>query len=132
MTAAARYVLFASFAMLVNFAAQEAVVVSMPTRSLLPSIFAGTVAGFSVKYLLDKYWIFFDGYNSPAQEVRKITLYGFFSALTTLIFWSFEVAFWALWSTDLAKYSGGALGLALGYALKYRLDRKFVFQTNGI
>ncbi len=131
MTTAFRYVFFAVLSTLVNFAAQELVVVTFPTRSLLPSILAGTVAGFAVKYLLDKYWIFYDGYASPASEARKVTLYGLFSVLTTLIFWAFEIGFWTIWQTDLAKYTGGALGLALGYALKYRLDRRFVFRANG-
>lgn len=131
MSTAFRYVLFAVLSTLVNFAAQEAVVTALPMRSLLPSILAGTAAGFAVKYLLDKYWIFFDGYASPASEARKVTLYGLFSVVTTLIFWAFEMGFWTLWQTDLAKYTGGALGLALGYALKYQLDRKFVFRPNG-
>lgn len=131
MNTAFRYVLFAVLSTLVNFGAQEAVIMALPSRSLLPSIFAGTVAGFVVKYLLDKYWIFFDGYASASSEARKVTLYGLFSVVTTLIFWAFEIAFWNVWQTDMAKYSGGALGLALGYALKYQLDRRYVFRPNG-
>jgi hypothetical protein len=38
-----------------------------------------------------------------------------------------EVAFWAVWGTSLAKYTGAVLGLAIGYAAKYALDRQFVF-----
>lgn len=132
MSTAFRYVFFAVLSALVNFAAQEVVVTAFPMRSLLPSILVGTAAGFVVKYLLDKYWIFYDGYASPASEARKVTLYGLFSVLTTLIFWAFEIGFWNLWQTDLAKYSGAALGLALGYALKYQLDRKFVFRPDGV
>ena len=131
MTTAFRYVLFAILSTLVNFAAQEAVITTMPTDTLLPSILAGTAAGFVVKYLLDKYWIFYDGYASAGSEARKVTLYGLFSVLTTLIFWASEIAFWSIWQTDLAKYTGGALGLAFGYALKYQLDRRFVFRASG-
>ena len=125
---AARYVLFALLSTLVNFAAQEAVVQSAPAAGLIPSILAGTAAGFIVKYVLDKKWIFSDAYSSHRNEMHKIMLYGIFSVLTTIVFWSFEVAFWTLWKTDVAKYAGGAIGLAIGYVLKYALDRKYVFR----
>jgi hypothetical protein len=61
------------------------------------------------------------------HELRKVSLYGAFSVVTTLVFWLFEVSFWMLWRTDFAKYSGAVLGLAIGYAVKYFLDRRFVF-----
>jgi putative flippase GtrA len=81
-----------------------------------------------VKYVLDKRWIFYDGYAGGRQELRKVILYGLFSVITTLVFWSFEVAFWTIWRTDAAKYAGAVLGLAIGYAAKYALDRTFVFR----
>jgi putative flippase GtrA len=126
-----RYVIFAVISTLVNFAVQEAVVQTAPIAPLLLSILAGTIAGFAVKYVLDKKWIFFDGYTSHAGEARKVALYGMFSVLTTIIFWSFEIAFWTIWETDFAKYAGGALGLAIGYVSKYTLDRRFVFRSEG-
>jgi len=128
MKVAFRYVLFAVLSALVNFATQEAVIRAVPVLPLAFSILAGTAVGFAVKYLLDKKWIFFDDYVSAGSEARKVTLYGLFSVGTTLIFWAFEVSFWAIWQTDFAKYSGGALGLAVGYLLKYALDRRFVFR----
>ena len=129
MTLALRYVLFAILSALVNFAAQAVVTALAPAAPLMVSILFGTAAGFAVKYVLDKKWIFFDDYTSHRAEVRKVTLYGLFSVLTTLIFWGFEIAFWSIWHTDLAKYGGGALGLALGYLLKFGLDRRFVFRA---
>ena len=48
--------------------------------------------------------------------------------LTTLGFWGFEVAFWTIWGTDFAKYTGAVLGLAVGYVAKFALDRSFVFK----
>lgn len=131
MSLAFRYVIFAAVSTLVNFAVQEAVMRMSPAGTLMPSIMAGTIAGFVVKYALDKKWIFFDGYTSHGNEARKIMVYGMFSVLTTLTFWSFEIAFWSAWQTDLAKYTGGALGLTLGYAAKYALDRRFVFGSKG-
>jgi putative flippase GtrA len=78
--------------------------------------------------VLDKKWVFEDEYGGHRQELQKITLYGAFSVLTTLVFWGFEIAFWTIWQTDLAKYTGAVLGLAIGYAAKFVLDRTFVFK----
>lgn len=131
MTLAFRYVLFAIVSTIVNFAVQELSLSVAPFQPLMLSILLGTAAGFIVKYVLDKKWIFFDGYTSKSNEAKKVSLYGMFSILTTVIFWSFEVAFWTIWGTTFAKYAGGALGLAIGYAVKYALDRKFVFRPEG-
>ncbi len=122
-----RYVLFAVVATLANLITQEVVIRTTPVAPLTLSILMGTVAGFILKYVLDKKWVFDDDYGGHRQEFQKITLYGAFSVLTTLIFWGFEVAFWAVWRTDLAKYTGAVLGLAIGYAAKFALDRTFVF-----
>jgi putative flippase GtrA len=124
----ARYVLFAILAMLANLLTQEIVLRAAPMGALTFSILMGTAAGFILKYVLDKKWVFDDDYVGHRQELQKITLYGAFSVLTTLVFWSFEVAFWMIWQTDLAKYTGAVLGLAIGYAAKFILDRTFVFK----
>jgi putative flippase GtrA len=123
-----RYVVFAVIATLANLATQEVVIRLAPVAPLTLSILAGTVAGFVLKYLLDKRWVFDDGYHGHRQELQKVTLYGAFSVGTTLIFWGFEIAFWTIWRTDLAKYTGAVLGLAIGYAAKFMLDRTFVFK----
>jgi putative flippase GtrA len=123
-----RYVLFAVIATLVNLAAQEAAIRITPVAPLAISILAGTAAGFIVKYVLDKNWIFYDSYTSHRDEARKVTLYALFSVVTTLIFWGFEVTFWTIWRTDTAKYAGAVLGLAIGYAAKFVLDQTYVFR----
>ena len=123
-----RYVLFAAVATLVNLAAQEIAIRLTPVAPLAVSIAAGTAAGFAVKYILDKRWIFYDAYTGRRDEARKVTLYALFSVATTLVFWGFEVAFWTIWRTDFAKYSGAVLGLAIGYAVKFLLDQTFVFK----
>jgi putative flippase GtrA len=125
---AVRYVLFAVVATLANLAAQEAVVRLAPGAPLALSIAAGTIVGFAVKYVLDKKWIFYDPFTSHRDEARKISLYGLFSVVTTLVFWGFEVTFWTIWRTDVAKYAGAVLGLAIGYTAKYVLDQTFVFK----
>ncbi len=123
-----RYVLFAILATLANLVTQEVTVRIAPVAPLTLSILMGTAAGFILKYLLDKKWVFDDRYSGHRQELQKITLYGAFSVLTTLIFWGFEVAFWTIWQTDVAKYTGAVLGLAIGYAAKFLLDKSFVFK----
>lgn len=129
MTIAVRYILFAVVSTLVNFGTQELVIGITPIAPLVLSILAGTAAGFAIKYVLDKRWIFYDGYTTPASEVRKVTLYALFSVVTTMVFWGFEITFWMIWQTDFAKYTGGAIGLAIGYMAKFALDRRFVFLT---
>ena len=121
------YVLFAAVATVANLAAQE--VFLRLSGSLAVAILTGTAAGFASKYVLDKRWVFADRYTTHGQELRKVTLYGVFSVVTTLVFWLFEVAFWMAWQTDLAKYTGAVLGLAVGYAIKFVLDRTFVFRV---
>lgn len=123
-----RYVLFAILATLANLLMQEATIRLVPGAPLTFSILMGTAAGFILKYLLDKKWVFDDSYAGHRQELQKITLYGAFSVLTTLVFWSFEIAFWMIWKTDFAKYTGAVLGLSVGYAAKFLLDRTFVFK----
>ncbi len=123
-----RYLLFAVLATVANLATQEFVIRITPVAPLTLSILMGTAAGFILKYLLDKKWVFDDAYSGHRKELQKITLYGAFSVLTTLVFWGFEVAFWVIWRTDFAKYTGAVLGLAIGYAAKFVLDRTFVFK----
>ena len=128
MTIVVRYVLFAVVATLVNLAVQEVTMRLAPAAPLMISILTGTAAGFTVKYILDKRWIFYDAYTGHRDEARKVTLYALFSVLTTLVFWGFEVTFWAVWRTDLAKYTGAVLGLGIGYAGKFALDQTYVFR----
>ena len=128
MTTLVRYVLFAVVSTVANLLTQEIVFQLAPTLRLGLSILAGTIVGFGVKYILDKRWIFYDAYTTHTDEVRKVALYGAFSVVTTMIFWGAEVTFWMLWETRTAKYTGAVLGLAIGYAAKYWLDREFVFR----
>ena len=125
---AARYVGFAVLSMLANLLAQEATVRLAPAAPLLLSVLVGTGTGFVLKYVLDKHLIFLDRSESRGEEARKVVVYGLFSVLTTLVFWGFEFGFYALWGTAQAKYAGAVLGLAIGYAVKYALDRRFVFR----
>ena len=123
-----RYIAFAVVATLANLSVQEIVIRLVPVAPLTLSILAGTAAGFALKYILDKRFVFEDGFDGHAREAQKVALYGAFSVVTTLIFWGFEVGFWMVWGTDAAKYTGAVIGLAIGYAAKFALDRTFVFR----
>lgn len=123
-----RYALFAGIATLANIAAQEASILAYAgANHLTVSILAGTAAGFVVKYVLDKFFIFYDTTTDATREAAKMFLYGATAIVTTLIFWGVELGAWAIWHTAFAKYSGAVLGLSIGYVVKYLLDRRYVF-----
>ncbi len=58
---------------------------------------------------------------------RKFTLYTLMGLVTTAIFWGSETLFWIVWRTDAMRELGAVLGLAVGYMVKYNLDRRYVF-----
>ena len=91
------------------------------------ALIAGTGVGLVVKYLLDKRWIFADTSRGVAAHGRRFSLYTLMGVATTAIFWGTQSAFFLVWQSEAALYLGGALGLAAGYTVKYRLDRRFVF-----
>jgi hypothetical protein len=121
------YILFAVIATVVNIGTQEAVLRFAPFVALNLSILAGTGTGFIVKYWLDKNWIFYDVSSGLSDEAIKIVTYGLFGLLITSIFWCIELGAWWAFGTSAAKYTGAVVGLSIGYAIKYKLDRSFVF-----
>lgn len=123
-----RYAAFAVLATLVNLATQRGVLAfgAGPAGYAL-ALVAGTGTGLVTKYWLDKHWIFFDRDRSLGGHSRKFTLYTVMGLATTAIFWGLETAFWLAWQTDAMREAGGVLGLAIGYGVKYNLDRRFVF-----
>ncbi|SPJ25746.1 GtrA family protein [Palleronia abyssalis] len=126
MRLAVRYALFAALATLANLGVQRAVLLG-GAESFLPAMIAGTAAGLVLKYVLDKRWIFGDRSTGLSAHSRRFGLYSLMGVVTTLIFWGFETAFWLTFRTDPMRELGAVLGLALGYWIKYRLDRRFVF-----
>lgn len=120
-----RYTAFAVVATLANLGTQRLVLMAGDTLGiLLLAIAAGTLVGLVIKYLLDKRWIFQDMTQDKGQQFALYTTMGL---VTTAIFWGTETAFWFIWRTDLMREVGAILGLAVGYVVKYRLDRRFVF-----
>ncbi|MCI2398939.1 GtrA family protein [Aliiroseovarius sp. N1Y82] len=124
-----RYGAFAVVATLANLAAQRVVLALLDHAwALAAAIFVGTGVGLVIKYLLDKRWIFFDQSTGAATHGRKFGLYTLMGVVTTMIFWGAETLGWWLWQTDFAREVGAVLGLAVGYVVKYNLDKRFVFK----
>ncbi len=123
-----RYAAFAVLATVANLGTQRLVLLAGTSAALFAlALAAGTLVGLVVKYALDKRWIFRDRETGLRAHGRKFTLYTAMGLVTTAIFWGTEVAFWLLWRTDLMREVGAVLGLAVGYVVKYNLDRRFVF-----
>ena len=120
------YASFAVLATLANLGAQRLILGVDPSRLGL-AMLGGTLVGLVVKYTLDKRWIFADLSTGMRSHGRKFTLYSVMGLFTTAIFWSTETTFWLIWRTDALRETGAVLGLAVGYFVKYRLDRRFVF-----
>jgi putative flippase GtrA len=127
-----RYALFAGVATGINLATQVvALALYHGPEKLTAAMVAGTGTGLLTKYLLDKRWIFYDTSRGMIGHARKGALYTSTGVLTTALFWATEYAFDALTSDGRWRFLGAAIGLTLGYALKYRLDHRYVFGGAG-
>lgn len=124
-----RYALFALLATILNLAIQYgSFLVYNGYLSLFVAMFFGTLSGLVLKYILDKKYIFFHTPKNKKDDGKKFLIYSFMGLFTTAIFWLFEMAFDALFAGELAKYAGAVVGLSIGYAIKYYLDKRFVFK----
>jgi len=124
-----RYALFALLSTIVNIGFQYlSFLVYDGFLSLYLAMFIGTLGGLVLKYILDKKYIFFHTPKSKKDDGKKFILYSLMGVFTTLIFWGFEIGFDYMFEDENAKYSGAVLGLAIGYVVKYYLDKKFVFK----
>ncbi|MDI9330755.1 MAG: GtrA family protein [Alphaproteobacteria bacterium] len=94
------------------------------------SILVGTIAGLPLRYVLEKRYIFSFTSQSIAHDGRLFVLYSFMGVLTTAIFWGAEYALHLIFDTDLMRYVGGVIGLAIGFYVKYQLDKKYVFVSS--
>ncbi|MCP1575843.1 putative flippase GtrA [Herbaspirillum rubrisubalbicans] len=94
------------------------------------SIAAGTAIGLVIKYVLDKRYIFCFRARSMAHDTQTFFLYTFMGLVTTAIFWGVEFGFEYMFETKEMRYLGGIIGLAMGYLMKYRLDRRYVFRLD--
>lgn len=144
-----KYSLFAGISTLCNLSTQKLILIFFPNIGFLTgfdsfdvfgrfsldlifltAIFFGTLVGLIIKYILDKKYIFNFDTKSYSENTGKFLLYSFMGIFTTLIYWAFEISFDYLFNNDSAKYVGAIIGLAIGYVIKYNLDKRFVFNHN--
>lgn len=124
-----KYVIFAVIATLVNLAFQWlSLRIYADAYSLYIAMAFGTGAGLAVKYVLDKKYIFYHKTETKSEDTKKFFIYSLMGVFTTMIFWGSEIAFDALWHSEISKYAGAVFGLSVGYITKYRLDKRFVFR----
>ena len=125
---AATYALIAVLATVVNIGCQALVILVYRGDHAVPlSVLVGTGAGLPIKYVLEKRLIFAFRADDLKHDGRLFLVYTFFGVFTTALFWGIEAAFHFAFRTDAMRYLGGALGLTLGYWIKYHLDKHFVF-----
>ncbi|MGH7716132.1 MAG: GtrA family protein [Vulcanimicrobiaceae bacterium] len=124
------YTFFAALATVTNIASQWASLELYHGPLSLPLAMAfGTATGLGLKYVLDKRWIFRDPDTGIALHARKFTIYTLMGTVTTAIFWATELAFDTASPGGRLRFVGAVVGLMIGYAAKYQLDRRFVFRT---
>ncbi|MDR2508054.1 MAG: GtrA family protein [Candidatus Accumulibacter sp.] len=129
---ATAYAIFALIATAANIAAQDAAVRWYDgVFAVQLSIAAGTAVGLTIKYFLDKRYIFRFTPRDIAHDGRVFAFYALTGVATTAVFWGVELAFHYFFRTKEMRYFGGIIGLALGYLGKYQLDRRYVFQMEG-
>jgi len=128
MTIVIKYTLFAGLATLANLLTQElSIQFYDAVYSVYVAMIAGTLVGLIAKYLLDKKYIFAFETASAHEDLKTFIAYAVTGVVTTLLFWSFEIGFEQMIGGKPARYLGAIIGLAIGYGVKYRLDKHFVF-----
>ncbi len=124
-----KYIFFCIVATVINLSVQRLILnyTSLKIGYILALLF-GTIAGLLVKYFLDKKYIFNDGESFFKNNFESFYKYSFNGIFTSLIFWGTESLFFFIHNTTASREAGAILGLTIGYSLKYRLDKRFVFQ----
>jgi len=122
------YAFFAALATASNLGSQAVVIWAYQGNFAVEiSILVGTGIGLPIKYLLDKRYIFRFATKDLAHDSWLFILFTLMGVATTLLFWGTEYAFHLLFDTATMRYLGGAIGLILGYIIKYQLDKRYVF-----
>jgi peptidoglycan biosynthesis protein MviN/MurJ (putative lipid II flippase) len=125
---AALYSAFAIFSIVINIAAQIIFIWCYQGHYAVElSILFGTLSGLPARYFLEKKYIFFFKSDNVAHDGRLFLLYSFMGIFSTAIFWSAEYTFHLIFEQGAMRYIGGVIGLAIGFYVKYQLDKKYVF-----
>lgn len=124
------YAILAVIATAANIGSQDLTLrVYAGTYQVPISVLVGTAVGLIVKYVLDKTYVFRFRARNSFDLSQTFVLYTLTGIFTTAIFWGFEFWFHIVFQTKEWRYVGGAIGLAIGYIVKYQLDKRFVFGT---
>ncbi|MBB5462755.1 putative flippase GtrA [Paraburkholderia sp. MM5496-R1] len=122
------YAIFAAVSIAANIGLQKLSLITYSGAFSVPlSVVVGTGGGLVVKFLLDKLWIFRYQHRDLSHGIQSFLLYTVMGLATTAIFWGFEFGADAIYHSEPARFTGGVIGLVIGYIVKYRLDKKFVF-----
>jgi putative flippase GtrA len=126
------YTFFAFVATAANIAAQDiSLRVYGGDFGIFLSVMAGTGVGLVIKYILDKHYIFRFQTRNAIHDGKLFAQYTLMGLLTTFIFWGFELAFHLAFKAKEMRYLGAIIGLAIGYFIKYQLDKRYVFRVEG-
>ena len=122
------YSLFAVLSTAINIGSQMlSIWIYKGPLSVEISILVGTVMGLPLRYFLEKRYIFNFTSKNLVHDGKLFVFYSAMGVITTLIFWGTEYAFHLIYDTDFMRYLGGAVGLSIGFYVKYQLDKKYVF-----
>ena len=122
------YTLFAMLSTAINIGSQMVSIWAYKGPLYIEiSILVGTAMGLPLRYFLEKRYIFAFTSRNLAHDGKLFIFYSVMGVITTLIFWSTEYAFYIIYNTDFMRYVGGVVGLAIGFYVKYQLDKKYVF-----
>lgn len=122
------YTLFAVLSTVINIGSQMLSIWAFKgPYSVEISILVGTAAGLPLRYFLEKRYIFNFKSQNLKHDGKLFVFYSAMGIITTLMFWGIEYAFYIIYDTDFMRYVGGVIGLAVGFYVKYQLDKKYVF-----
>ncbi len=122
------YTLFAVLSTAINIGSQMlSIWIYEGPFSVEISILVGTAMGLPLRYFLEKRYIFNFTSKNVVHDGKLFVFYSAMGVITTLIFWGTEYAFHLIYDTDFMRYLGGAIGLLVGFYVKYQLDKKYVF-----
>lgn len=126
------YSLFAAIALVSNLFSQALFVRYYHGLYVIEiSVVVGTAVGLPIKYVLDKKYIFLFKADNVLHDSKLFILYGAMALVTTSVFWGSEALFQYIFQNEMMRLLGGGIGLVIGYLIKYRLDKKYVFKANG-
>ena len=91
------------------------------------SLLIGKVLGLLLSYLLKKCYVFSIKWNNILHDGKLFMLYSLMGIFITVIVWGVKYIFYLIFTSGMIRNVGKVIGLAIGFYLKYQLNKKFVF-----